>query len=114
MIIQMIKQLNPEHLFYIPYLQPVKANAEQGLKEGKIDKIELENFVLPKEAAIYADINGVENIYVDGQIVNVMTEIPSGIVYLINNDTFLQMERHYPNKKENIIPFRQIANNKAV
>jgi hypothetical protein len=108
----MIKQLNPEHSFYIPYLQPIKVNAEQAQKEGKIDKIELEDFVLPKEAAIYSDINGVENIYVDGQIVNVMTEIPSGIIYLINNDTFLKVERYYPNKN-NVIQFPNTVN-KAV
>lgn len=110
MIIQMVKQLNPEHQFYIPYLQPFKANAEQAVKDGKIGKIELENFVLPKEASIYADISGVENIYVDGQIVNVMTEIPSGVVYLINDKTFLQMERHYQNKKDNVIQFPNTEN----
>jgi len=114
MIIQMIKQLNPEHQFYIPYLQPTKANIEKGIKEGKIDKIDLESFVLPKEATIYADSSGAENIYVDGRIVDVMTEIPSGIVYLINNETFLQMDRYIPgNKKEKIIFFPN-AINKAV
>ena len=110
MIIQMIKQLNPEHPFYVPYLQPVKANVEQSIKEGKLEKVELENFVLPKEACILVDQNGVESIYVAGQSVNIFTEIPSGIVYLLNNETNLIMEKYIQNKKESVISFPNSIN----
>jgi len=114
MTIQMIKQTNPENIFYIPYLQPVKAQIEMKIKEGKIDKIDLESFTLPKEAAIYADEQGIEAIYVDGIPVQIVTEIPSGIVYLLNKDTFLQMDRFIPgNSKEKIVQFPSVLN-KAV
>lgn len=104
-IVQMMKLLNPEHAFYVPYLHPIKANVEQSIKEGKFSRAELENFVLPKEASIYVDDDGVEGIYVNGLPVNVFTEIPSGIVRLINNEVNLIMERHTSNKKGSVIPF---------
>ena len=113
MIIQMMRLLNPEHSFYVPYLHPLKANAEQGIRDGKFSGVELENFVLPKEAAIYVDDNGVEGIFVNGLPVSVFTEIPSGIVHLINNETNLIMERHIANKKGSVIPF-PCYGNKAV
>ena len=112
MVIQMIKQKNPENTFYVPYLQPIKSNIEQAILEKKLEKIELESFVLPKEASIYIDSNGAESIYVAGRVVEVMTEIPSGIVYLINNDIHLQMEKHVLNK-ETVISFPNSIN-KAV
>jgi len=104
MIIEMMKQKNPEHEFYIPYLQPVKSKVEEAIQKGEIDKVELESFILPKEATIYISADGIENIYVDGHIVEVMTEIPSGIVYLINNETYLKVEKHIP-KKDNVMQF---------
>jgi hypothetical protein len=113
MIIQMIKQLNPEHPFYVPYLQPIKTTVEQKIKTGEIEKVELENFVLPKEAAIYIDQNGIESIYVAGRPVSVFTEIPSGIVYLINDEINLIMEKHIVNKNSGIISFPSVTN-KAV
>ena len=99
----MIKQKNPENTFYLPYLQPLKANVKSEIQKGVI---ELENFVLPKEASIYIDESGAERIFIDGLPVSVMTEIPSGIVYLMNQETCIQMERHVQ-KKENIISFRK-------
>ena len=113
MIIQMIKLLNPEHHFYVPYLHPVKGNIEQGIKEEKHSKVELENFVLPKEASIYVDDNGVEGIFVNGLPVSVFTEIPTGIVHLINNEVNLIMEKHIANRNGSVIPFPNYGN-KAV
>jgi len=105
MIIQMMKQKNPENTFYIPYLQPVKANIEQAIQEGEFtDKLELEDFILPKEATIYIDGAGIESIFVSGLPVQVMTEIPSGIVYLVNNETCLKVEKHII-KKDNVYSF---------
>jgi len=112
MIIQMMKQKNPEHEFYIPYLQPIKAKIEQAVRKGEIKKVELESFILPKEAVIYISADGIENIYVDGKIVDVMTEIPSGIVYLINNETNLKVDK-YILIKDNVTQFPNI-NKKAV
>jgi hypothetical protein len=112
MIIQMMKQKNPENTFYIPYLQPVKTNIEQAIQEGKFtEKLELEDFVLPKEAVIYIDDQGVESIFVGGLPVQVMTEIPSGIVYLLNKETCLKVEKHII-KKDNVFIFP--ASEKAV
>lgn len=106
MIIQMMKQKNLEHDFYIPYLQPIKAKVEMEIKKGVIDKVELESFVLPKEATILIDGNGIEGIYVDNQFVQVMTEIPSGIVYLMNNEIYLKVERHIVKKEnDNLVRF---------
>jgi len=112
MIIQMMKQKNPEHEFYIPYLQPAKTKIEEAVKEGKLDNVELESFVLPKEATIYISTDGIEGIFVDGLLVDVMTEIPSGIVYLINRETFLKVEKHIT-KKESVIQFPNV-NKKVV
>ena len=88
MIVRLIKQKNPEHAFYIPYLQPIKANAE---KENM--QLELEEYILPKEAIILADSNGVEHIFVEGMPVSVMADIEKGGVYLVNAQTFLPMEK---------------------
>jgi hypothetical protein len=113
MIIQMMKQKNPENTFYIPYLQSIKRQIEQAIADGKFtDKLELESFVLPKEATIYVDISGIENIYVAGQIAWIMAEIPSGIVYLINTEIHLTVEKHIV-KKATILSFPNSVN-KAV
>jgi hypothetical protein len=113
MVIQMIKQSNPDNPFYIPYLQPVKMQIQEALKKGEIKKIDLESFVLPKEATIYTDEQGIEAIYVNGQKVRVMAEIPSGLVYLLNAEILLQVDRFIPNKNERIVLFPKSLN-KAV
>ena len=113
MVIQMVKQFNPEHVFYVPYLQPLKVKVEMELKEGKLDKVDLESFVLPKEATVYSDDLGVERIFVDGSPVNVMTEVPSGIVYLVNDQTLLRVDKHSQRETGNVIQFPNTAS-KAV
>ena len=107
MIIQMMKQKNPEHDFYIPYIQPVKASVEQAIKDGKMNNVELESFILPKEATILIDCHGSEGIFVDGQLTSVMTEIPSGIVYLLSQEIYMKVEKHII-KKGNVINFPNV------
>ena len=113
MVIQMVKQFNPEHIFYVPYLQPLKLKVEMEIKEGKLDKIELESFVLPKVATIYSDELGVERIFVDGNPVHVMTEIPSGVVYLVNENTLLKVDKQLVKETDNVYQF-PVAASQAV
>ena len=95
----MIRQKNPEHDFHIPYLQPIKAKVEQDNMP-----VDLVDFILPKEATILIDQNGVEGIYVDGKPVQVFTEL-TGLVYLINNDEYIQIKQTQPDEKKGILYF---------
>lgn len=79
MMIQMIKQKNPDHEFFIPYLQPVRA----GVEKDKIE-VELVDFILPENATVLVDENGHEAIYLDGKPVKVLTDIFTGKIFLDN------------------------------
>jgi len=64
MIIQMIKQPNPEHDFFIPYLQPAKHSINEKIKSGELKQQDLilVVFVLPKEAEVLIGQDGAERI----------------------------------------------------
>jgi len=100
MIIQMAKFTNPEHVFYIPYLQPVKAKCEE---EKQFP--ELVDFVLPKEALVMIADDGVERIFVGSKPVQVLTDAFSGLVYLVNDETYLRMDIHRVGEAARVIAF---------
>ena len=100
MVIQLAKFKNPEHEFYCAYLQPVKAACKE-----KKEYPELVDFVLPKEAQILINEQGLEQIHVNGMPVQILTDAFTGIVYLVNNETYLKMEKHRVGEAARVIPF---------
>jgi hypothetical protein len=84
-IIQMVRQKNPEHEFFIPYLNPIKATVIE--KKMEVDLID---FILPDNATIMADEDGVEIIFLDGKPAKVLADIFTQKIVLMNTEGTIQ------------------------
>jgi len=93
-IIQMVRQKNPENDFFIPYLNPIKATVIE--KKMEVDLID---FVLPENATVMADEDGVEIIFLDGKPAKVLTDIFTNKIILMNT------EGSYAETKKSILTF---------
>jgi len=117
MIIQMIKQLNPEHEFFIPYLQPAKSAIAEKIKTGVLKRQDLIliDFVLPKEAEVLIGQDGVESISVDGHGCEIVTCAFTSRCWLLNSQHNIRIgiDRHIEGKSE-IIKFPINNANRAV
>jgi len=117
MIIQMIKQFNPEHEFFIPYLQPAKNTIAEKIKSGELKQQDLVliDFVLPKEAEVLIGQDGVESISVDGHGCEIVTCAFTGRCWLLNSQQNIRIgiDRHIEGKSV-IIQFPINNANKAV
>jgi len=117
MIIQMIRQLNPEHEFFIPYLQPAKHSIAAKIKSGELKQqdLVLVDFVLPKEAEVLIGQDGHESISVDGHGCEIVTCAFTSRCWLLNSQHNIRIgiDRRIEGKSE-IIQFPINNANRAV